>query len=196
MTERLAHYQQKCSEYNETEAPIKEFLGPAYAGVETNWSYITKQMDVLQTLLSENASFGNLTSCSDFISESKVFADYANRLEAAFAACSEDVLNQISRCFDPSILNLNTACCSSLLARFQNCINEIDRLDNWCHFKILLSELTDKQIISYVETAINQNLEPTYIVDAFQKLFYYQYIIFIVSNTEVLSSFLEIVKMN
>ena len=146
-------------------------------------------MDVLQTLLSENASFGNLTSCSDFISESKVFADYANRLEAAFAACSEDVLNQISRCFDPSILNLNTACCSSLLARFQNCINEIDRLDNWCHFKILLSELTDKQIISYVETAINQNLEPTYIVDAFQKLFYYQYIIFIVSNTEVLSSF-------
>lgn len=189
MTERLAHYQQKCSEYNETEAPIKEFLGPAYAGVETNWSYITKQMDVLQTLLSENASFGNLTSCSDFISESKVFADYANRLEAAFAACSEDVLNQISRCFDPSILNLNTACCSSLLARFQNCINEIDRLDNWCHFKILLSELTDKQIISYVETAINQNLEPTYIVDAFQKLFYYQWIMFITSNTGVLSSF-------
>lgn len=189
ITDRLAYYQQKSVEYAETEAPIKEFLGAAYKGVETEWGYVTAQMDALQAIFSNCAFFGSLENYSDFTSERSTFADYAQRLEATFVACNEGVLSRIAGCFDNTVLNINTVSCSLLLARFSDCLNEMDKLDHWCHFRSLLSELDDKQVVSYIETAIGQNIEPKHIVNAFKKQFYYQWIDSILSGTPVLSAF-------
>ena len=189
MTERLSYYQQKNVEYAEAEAPIKEFLGVAYRGVETDWGYVTEQMNALQAIFTNDISFGALTSYSDFASERDIFTDYARRFEAAFIACDESVLGRIWGYFDNTILNIKSTNCSLLLARVNNCLNEMDKLDNWCHFRKLLSKLEDKQVISYIETAIGQNTEPKHIVAAFKKQFYYQWIDSILSETPVLSAF-------
>ena len=151
MTERLAYYQQKIVEYAEAEAPIKEFLGTAYKGVETEWGYVTAQMDALQAIFSTCVSFGLLENYSDFASERNTFADYAQRLEAAFVACKEGALSRIAGCFDNTVLDINTVSCSLLLVRFSDCLNEMDKLDHWCHFRSLLYELDDKQVVSYIQ---------------------------------------------
>ena len=65
----------------------------------------------------------------------------------------------------------------------------MDKLDNWCHFRNLLSKLDDQQALPYVDTAIGQNIEPKHIVGAFQKQFYYQWIDSILSGDRVLSGF-------
>ena len=189
MTERLAYYQQKIVEYAEAEAPIKEFLGTAYKGVETEWGYVTAQMDALQAIFSTCVSFGLLENYSDFTSERNTFADYAQRLEAAFVACKEGALSRIAGCFDNTVLDINTVSCSLLLVRFSDCLNEMGKLDHWCHFRSLLSELDDKQVVSYIQTAISQNVKTKYIVNAFKKQFYYQWIDSILSGTAVLSVF-------
>lgn len=65
----------------------------------------------------------------------------------------------------------------------------MDKLDNWCHFRNLLSKLDDQQVVPYIDAAIGQNVEPKQIVGAFQKQFYYQWIDSILSGTPVLSAF-------
>ena len=65
----------------------------------------------------------------------------------------------------------------------------MDKLDNWCHFRTLLSKLDDKQVVPYVNAAIGLNIEPKHIVGAFQKQFYYQWIDSILSGNSVLSAF-------
>ena len=189
MTERLSYYQEKVAAYNEIESPIKAFLGVAYTGIETDWDYIIEQMDALQTVFVNNISLGNLVNCTDFSSEKEAFADYADRLDAVFEVCSEDVLNQIDGCFDNAVLNTKAANCSLVLARFNDCLNELDKLDNWCHFRTLLSKLDDKQAITYIDIAISQNVEAKHIVGAFKKQFYYQWIDSILSGTPILSTF-------
>lgn len=196
MTERLAYYQQKGKEYAEAEAPIKDFLGSAYKGVETEWGYVTEQMDALQAVFSNGVSFGSLERYSDFASERSAFSDYVQRLDAAFAVCDEGVLDHIAGYFDGTILNINIVNCSLLLARFNDCLSAIDKLDNWCHFRSLLSKLDDKQVVFYIDSAIGQNVEPKYIVGAFKKQFYYQWIDSILSGTPVLSAFNRISQDN
>ena len=189
MTERLSYYQQKNLEFIEAEAPIKAFLGEAYHGIETEWDYVTEQMSALEAILSTNVAFGELEQHNSFSSDRSIFADYHQRLGTAFAACSADVLKRVDGYFDRAILDIHATPCIMVLSKLTDCLNELDKLDNWCHFRNLLSKLDDKQVIPYVNTAISQNINHKYIVGIFQKQFYYQWIDSILYGNHVLSSF-------
>ena len=189
MTERLAYYQQKTLEFVEAEAPIKAFLGEAYHGVETEWDYVAEQMSALGAIFSSSIAFGTLEHYNDFISERDIFADYHQKLDETFAACSADTFKRVDGYFDRAILNTHSAPSVLALAKATDCLNEMDKLDNWCHFRSLLSKLDDKQVVPYVNAAIGQNIESKHIVGAFQKQFYYQWIDSILSGNPVLSAF-------
>ena len=189
ITDRLAYYQQKCVEYEEAETPAKTFLGASYNGVETDWSYVTEQLSALESIFSNGFSFGALDHYSDFVSERIFFADYAHTLKEAFATCDDKVLNCTAGYFDKTIVNICSTPCTLVLERLNGCLHEIDKLDNWCHFRNLLSKLDDKEVVPYINIAIDHNIEPKYIVGSFQKRFYYQWIYLILSETPVLSAF-------
>lgn len=190
LTKELASYQRNIAQFSETEAPVKAFLGEAYQGVETEWEYVTEQMSALEQILLTDIAFGQLTDYDDFSTEErKAFADFHQRLESVFEDCSTDVFNRTAGYFDEKILNVPVDSCLQVSEKLRGCLNEIDRLDNWCHFRCLLSKLDDKQLVPYVHAVIERNIEPEHIVGVFQKQFYYQWIDSIVSRSSVLSSF-------
>ena len=189
MTERLAYYQQRNLEFIEAEAPIKAFLGEAYHGVETEWNYVTEQMSAMEAIFSSSIAFGTLEHYDDFTSERGIFADYHQKLDETFAVCSADTFKRAGGYFDQTILNIHSAPCDLVLARLTDCLNEMDKLDNWCHFRRLLSKLDDRQVVPYINATIGQNIESKHIVGAFQKQFYYQWIDSILSGNPVLSAF-------
>ena len=138
MTERLAYYQQKTLEFVEAEAPIKAFLGEAYHGVETEWDYVAEQMSALGAIFSSSIAFGALGNYNDFSSERGKFAEYHQKLNAAFANCSADTFKRVDGYYDRAILNTHSAPSVLVLAKATDCLNEMDKLDNWCHFRSLL----------------------------------------------------------
>lgn len=189
MSERLAYYQRKCEEYCEVEAQIQGFLAEAYNGINTDWGYITAQISGLNGLLSQELSFGRLTDFSDFSSERQNFFAYAKRFDAVFSSLDDSAIKNLSRSYSLDVFNLQKASCRLAYARLSDCLAEMDKLDNWCHFRRLLSLLEKQQIVSYVDIAIGNNIEPDHIVEAFQKLFYYQWIDLVLSQTPVLTTF-------
>ena len=188
MTERLAYYQQKTAEYAEAEASAKAFLGTAYRGVETDWFYVADQMAELRVTFSAGFSFGVLADYSDFNAERSIFADFSKRFANVFAASDKDVLQYVDRCFDSSLVNIKSSP-RTLLDRLNDCLREMDKLDNWRYFRNLLSKLDEKQVVPYLDVVICRNVEPKYIVGAFKKQFYFQWIDSIISETPVLSAF-------
>lgn len=189
MTERLAYYQQKTAEYAEAEASAKAFLGTAYRGIETDWSYVAEQMAALKMAFSAGVTFDVLADYSDFNAECGTFANYAKRFENVFATCDKDILQYVDRCFDRDLVNIKLAPCPFVLARLNDCLREMDKLDNWCHFRNLLSKLDEQQVVPYLNVIISRNIEPKYIAGAFKKQFYYQWIDSIISEIPVLSAF-------
>lgn len=189
MTEKLACLREKEAAFPETERPIRAFLGEAYRGVETDWDYVTSQVEALGRFVSADISFGKPAHLVSLASERDHFADYHQKIEAAFALCDDDTLKQAAGYFDPSILVLCTAPCAGVLEKLAGCAEDMDKLDNWCHFRTLLSELADRQVVPYINAAIEQNVEPGHIVGAFQKQFYYQWIDSILAGNPTLSAF-------
>ena len=189
LTERIAYYQQRNLEFIEAEASIKAFLGEAYHGVETEWDYVTEQISAMKAIFSSSIAFGALEHHDDFIAERDTFRDYHQKLDEAFAICSIDIFRRANGYFDQAVLHIHSAPCTLVLERLTACLNEMDKLDNWCHFRSLFSKLDDKQIVPYVNAVIAQNIEPKHIVGAFQKQFFYQWIDSILSGNPVLSAF-------
>ena len=99
------------------------------------------------------------------------------------------MLDHAAAYFDSDILNIKTMECSALQTRLELCLQEMDKVDNWCHFRSLLSQLKERWVDSYIDTAIAQNVEPNHMVGAFKRLFYFQWIDMILSSTPVLSTF-------
>lgn len=185
----LSNYQRECAEYAEEETPIKTLLGPAYKGVDTDWNYVSEQMSVLKMFFSSGISLNPQSICSDFSSEQKSFANYAKRFEEIFDACDDGILKRVDEYFDAAVFDIYSSPCSLILERLNACLQEIDHLDNWFHFNKLLSALDQQQVIPYIHSVIDLNLKPEYIVDAFKKQFYRQWIDLIISETPALSSF-------
>ena len=189
LTESLAYYQKRNLEFVEAEAPIKAFLGEAYHGVETEWDYVTEQLSAMKAIFASTIAFGALEHYDNFIAERGTFADYHQKLDEVFAICSTDTFKRTDGYFDRAILNIHSAPCTLVFERLTACLNEIDKLDNWCQFRRLFSKLDDKQVVPYVHAVISQNIEPKHIIGAFQKQFYYQWIDSILSGNPVLSAF-------
>lgn len=189
MMERLAYYQQKSEEFLQAEAPIKEYMGEAYQGIETPWDYVTEQMEALQTIFSKEIHVGKLAQYTDFSSEKEAFANYAQALGTALQVCDREMLDHAAAYFDSDILNIKTMECAALQNRIGLCLREMDKVDNWCHFRSLLSQLKEQRVDAYIDTVIAQNVEPNHMVGAFKRLFYFQWIDRIVSSTPVLSNF-------
>ncbi len=189
LTERIAYFQEKTAEYEAAEAPVKPLLGTAYHGLDSDWDAIGKQMEELQAILSTGISFGKLLDAPGFSSEHTNFSNYAERLNAVFAAYPEESLRALANCFDGAIFNLFASDCRVVSEKCMDCLRDFDKLENWYHFRNLLSKLEDQEVIPYLETVIHQNLEPKHILPAFQKLFYYQWIDSILSGTPVLANF-------
>lgn len=189
MMDRLSYLQNKLDEYVEAETQIKNYLGEAYIGIDTEWDYIFEQMSALESIFSKNISFGALGNGVDFSVEQNAFAWYNQKLENVFELCDNETFKRISGYFDRTIFNISEMPCTSILSRLNGCLNEIDQLDNWCHFRNLLSDLKDKGIEPYIDITIAENVEPKHIVSAFQKQFYHQWIDSILSEIPVLSGF-------
>ena len=189
MMERLAYYQQKSEEFLQAEAPIKAYMGEAYQGIETPWDYVTEQMEALQAILSKEIHVGKLAKYTDFSSEKEAFANYAQALGTALQVCDREMLDHAAAYFDSDILNIKTMECAALQNRIGLCLREMDKVDNWCHFRSLLSQLKEQRVDAYIDTVIAQNVEPNHMVGAFKRLFYFQWIDRIVSSTPVLSNF-------
>lgn len=189
MTEKLSRYQRGLTDFSEAERPIKAFLGEAYQGVETNWNDITAQMTSLEEIFSYGVTFDQLSKLKDFSSYRTGFTDYHQKYEAAFSACDGDTLQKAIGYFDQSIFDIYSVPFAHTHTRLTRCLDAMDGLENWCHFRGLLSKLNDKQAVDYINAAIAQNIEPKHIAGAFQKQFYYQWIDSILAASPVLSAF-------
>ena len=86
-------------------------------------------------------------------------------------------------------MDLRTASCATALDHLERCINNIANLDNWRSFNQLLLKLNEKYLNFYIRKAIEHNLESSFIVKAFEKLFYCQWIDSILMSSPVLVAF-------
>lgn len=191
-SEKLAEYQRKSAELAKLEEPIKPYVGPDYQGVETDWNAAAEQTNALKAIYANAAAFGNLCGCADYEQRRAEFADFARRLAETLAAYDREKLQRTSKYFDENVLSLLETPCEQASAKLNGCVDRWDMLEHWLCFDKLLVQLGEKQAVAYIDAAVDQNVDPQQIVDAFKKHYYCLHLDRIKTETPALASFSRI----
>ena len=124
----------------------------------------------------------------DYEEHKSDFAVIAKQLGELREKCNNAV-ELLSKSFDSDIFDIKNSSFEELLSKFKACINEFDKLDNWCRFESLLNKLKSQEITEYIDATIEANVRAEDIISAYQRNFYRQWIDYIQHLTPVLSGF-------
>ena len=187
---QLADYQTKNESYYTVEASVKAYLGEEYQGLETDWESVFKHVDILAALIKKINEFGNLPSLSrsEFASEREQFKEIAKQLNSDLEPNADDV-RELCNSFDESVVNIATLSLEDAFERCQLCLQDLDKLDNWCNFSHIIYELNEYQVLPFVDIVISKNVRAEDFAKAFKKQFFTQWIYYILSINSVLASF-------
>ncbi|MCM1561237.1 MAG: DUF4011 domain-containing protein [Butyrivibrio sp.] len=195
LARQLSEYQEKVKVFETFEGSIKEHLGLGYAGLQSNWAHIKESLAQIESFASKGYSYGRLAELSpaEFQAEQSTFEEFEKKLSACFDL-QGDWYERLAAAFDDQIFDLNNTQNLVALAKFENCHSDADKIDNWCRFRTLLSQLRDMELLSFVDYAISQNYEAKYIVAAYKRAFYHQWIDCIITTTPVLADFNRVMQ--
>lgn len=190
LTNNLNIYHEKMRNFEAVESPLKSSLGSAYKGVDSDWTIILNQIAKLKELFDSGASFSKLEMFTnvDYEEHKSDFAVIAKQLGELREKCNNAV-ELLSKSFDSDIFDIKNSSFEELLSKFKACINEFDKLDNWCRFESLLNKLKSQEITEYIDATIEANVRAEDIISAYQCNFYRQWIDYIQHLTPVLSGF-------
>lgn len=157
---------------------LKRFLNEHYKELETDWDYISDQLNILGYYVYNIKSFGNLIEDFDFRSEKENFYHISEEIDDVLNLYDLETINRINSSFDDSVLNINILTNSQILERLKEYRRELDSdsLEHWIDFRSLLTNLKEKELLSYIDKAIDSDFDFDKLTDSFTKIFYRQWI--------------------
>jgi len=193
IVEKLYQHQKAVDEYLKKEESITNLLGELYIGYKSDWNLINEEKEQIDKLFSNSHGVSFLNSNFDnYDNDRQNFREYHKKLNDLYNPENLLVLKSVSNQFNENIINIYNDSCEVVVDKLSQCLKNINKLENWVQFNNLLLKLNEKEISSYIDLTIKDNIAPNHIVNVFKKLFYYQWIDLIILNNESLSSFNEI----
>ncbi len=192
-SERLMSLEEDILQFSNSEIKVKDVLSDEYRGVETDFDELLKEIKNISSCYAkglETAGLISSLSYSDFDESKEEFEKFASKLEDVIDEL-EDVKKAASY-FDTSVFDIYKEKAHSSYEKCRSCLDDFDRLENWCRFRSLYARLKEYGIDSYVDICIEEQLPVTSYTNSFNRLFYYEWIDHIIVNTPVLSEFSRI----
>lgn len=190
IAQNLSEVQKMEQEYREFECAIKDKLGIVYNGYATNWEHIILQINACLGCAYLN-EIGRALICykqDEFLARKQEFSDICNDADKLFSEY-EEAFSYIDKCFDKKVFELFSSKFSDAQKKIDCCLKEIDKRNNWINFYNLQENIKTFGLMDFIDDCINNNINMDDIAGIYQKLFYKQWIDYIIHTSEVLNEF-------
>ncbi len=173
--EQLAAMETMTAEYEQLEATVSGYLGAAYQGMDSDWDYLSQQMDALYALLDEQVYLGKLPELENLAGEQETMAAFAGELKAARSICTEEMLQQAAGSFDTDVLDVSGSAAALVLIRLKGCLLSMEKLGEWQEFYRILAPLTKRGYLPLLRRMIQENMPAGDMAASFRKRFLHQW---------------------
>lgn len=185
----LRIYQEKSQEFDEIQKPIHGCFGLAYQGVYTDFDLLVSELCELTDIHSSGVSFENIVKMTveSFEAEKSCFAQISSQFESIFEKYNASV-KRLTESFNADEYNVQGVELNALVEKCQGCIDNVDKLDNWCEFSRFLGRLKKLDLMAFIDHAIERKIETSQIVLAFKRAFYMRWIDAVLHDSPMLIS--------
>ncbi len=192
-TDTLCKYQKRLNEFNEQQSAIKNLLGKAYRHENTDFEKLLAELNILTSVIN---SYTEITHLADmpseiFISQKSQFKQFAEKYNGLLETNNEH-LNRLLASFNANEYDILSMSYDALNEKFKACLANTDKLDNWCDFLKLMERLQENGLRSFIDFAIQQNVNTSKIVMTYKKAFYSQWVDAVLHDSPI---FIELARV-
>ncbi len=189
----LMVYQEFMASFAEKRKNIELQLDTNNLSPDIDWQMLRGELEIVKYCLDNDINLGDIPNMSDAIFESakQSFGFYANNMAGAINSFKPMLLD-VQKDFDEEITRFDKLEMLQLFTRIQRCKGSVEKIDNWIRFNTLLKQLGERDMLGFIEYVIDNKIPGDQIVDAFQKLFFKQWINHVLNQKEVLNRFTRV----
>lgn len=183
----LCKYQKRLNEFNEQQSEIKILLGKAYLGENTDFEKLLSELDILTSEINNFAEINQLVymPLEIFLSQKMQFKQIAEKYSRLLETNKEH-LDRLLASFNADEYNILSVPYIDLNKKLDGCLANTDKLDNWCDFIKLMTRLQESGLRSYIDFAIQQNVNSSKVVLTYKKAFYSQWVDAVLHESPIL----------
>ena len=190
-TKDLYSYKEKTAEFDKKCDELRRICDGDYS-TQTNWTHFCEELAAVCPLLDKGLDLSGLAGISndDYAPMRTGFSELYAGL--SFLDDYDRIISGLSEFFDMALLDIANTDTDITVEKFANCADSAGRLVNWCSFLNVLDRAKDMGIISFIDCAIMNNVEPGKITGAYIKRFYTMWIDSILSSDSALAGFTRV----
>lgn len=191
----LMDYQILMAQFEEEKSKVEGLINVDNLNIDTNWIQFSDELNIVSSCFDDGGWCGNIVTLSDeeFNSAKITFANNSNEL-AGIIGSFKEVLTGLQNDFDSKYVKFDSILLPELFAKMQKYIDSFDKVDNWIRFYILLKQLEERDLLSYVNCAIDNDINQNQVVAAYQKIFFKQWINYVIFENPVFANFTRITQ--
>lgn len=176
--------------FKSTEKLVKDKIGDAYKGMDTDWQRVYAALSELGELIELDGDFFERIKSleGDYTLLRRELGRLSGALKEGFSLC-KSALKSFAEGFNKNIFDCDCVTVEELHAKVQGCLDNLGGFDAWCRFLNLLDKLSEADLTLFISKAIEAEIEPDLIVDAFKKSFYRAWADKIINYSPMLNEF-------
>lgn len=187
---KLEELQESEKNYRDIETEISKCLGSAYNGLESDWTTINSDVRGIKAYTTGRDDLNNLArfSMEEYKTAVSKMEGYSEKVRSIISGIGEPC-EYISNVFDGELKDIANADFDIVSRKICGCHSNEGKLENWCRFYDLLCQIDDHGLREYVDVAIEVKLPVNDIVKGYKRIFYKQWIEYIIHQSKTLMSF-------
>ncbi|MBR2800959.1 MAG: DUF4011 domain-containing protein [Erysipelotrichaceae bacterium] len=189
LMDELNSYHELVTKFDSIETIITTDFSKEYEGVSTDWQRFNEEIGRLGDIL-KALEIGDFEKINDdqLESERDAFRDFNQKLSELIEQEAKEKA-VIAECFEKDILDFDKSSIEYVISKLDKCLSEPDGVDNWIGFRHLLSNAKEQELIPFIERIIEEGIYPENVPRVFQKVFYKNWIQYIVFSDQTIRTF-------
>ena len=189
----LKEYQSLIKQFEEEKKSIKDLVNDDYINFDTNWNDLKQELEAINNISANELNYGNILNMSDeiFTQAKNKFSNYANIMTDSINIFRES-LNNLQNDFD--FVVFNNMPLTDLFSKMQQYMESIDKVEDWLRFRKLLKQIEAKDLMAYIDCIIKNEIHQNQIVAVYKKLFYKQWINYVIHENPVFANFTRVAQ--
>lgn len=186
----LRDYRRLIKDFNEAKKDLDGLVVTEAISVDTDWKAVSEEIEEVKQWHSNKLSLGIITEIDSdsFEIEKKEFGKVYDKLSESYLNTNA-LASGLQIYFDKEIIDLVNMEFENLCIRVRNYEENIEKMENWSRFYILLLQLTERDLRQFVDYSIEKGIPNNQVLNSYQKLFFKHWIDLVISDNPVFSGF-------